>query len=159
MLVLLTSTLVGRPLQRRDVCTGNRCGSPTDVIANKSDQSDDGHGLDKYVGIIMAVAFVLVLFVLWVAFANWPKRKLREWLRSRRKDDVQKIEAVDLTEAAGELAIPAKVAIVDEKNAKHDADVGYLEGHRRNVRRFLYPSILSLPFSQRPSVHTVTINR
>ncbi|KAK0456512.1 hypothetical protein EV421DRAFT_66249 [Armillaria borealis] len=135
MLLLLTSTLVGRPLQRRDVCTGNRCGSPTDGIdANKSDQGDDGKGLDKYVGIIMAVAFVVLLFVLWVAFANWPKRKLRQWFR--RKDDVEKIEAVDLTEAAGKVAKPAKAAFVDEKNAKHDVDAGYLEG-RRYVSHFL----------------------
>ncbi|KAK0208299.1 hypothetical protein DFS33DRAFT_429740 [Desarmillaria ectypa] len=144
MLVLFTSTLIGRPLQRRDVCTGNRCGSPTDGIVNKSDGGDDGHGLDKYVGIIMAVAFVVVLFVLWVAFANWPKRKLREWSRCRRKDDVQKVEAVDLTEAAGEIAKPVKAAFVDEKNAKHGVDAGYLaRGHRRNM----------------PSVHTVIINR
>lgn len=141
MLLLLTSTLVGRPLQRRDVCTGNRCGSPTDGIdANKSDQGDDGKGLDKYVGIIMAVAFVVLLFVLWVAFANWPKRKLRQWFR--RKDDVEKIEAVDLTEAAGQVAKPAKAAFADEKNAKHDVDAGYLEGRR-----------------YRPSVHAVIINR
>ncbi|KAG7450458.1 uncharacterized protein BT62DRAFT_927748 [Guyanagaster necrorhizus] len=86
----------------------------------------------------MAVAFVLVLFVLWVAFAQWPKWKLRQCCR---RSAVQKIEAVDLTEAAQNVARPANAAFVDEKKTKHDVDAE--QGHRRN----------------RPSVHAVIINR
>jgi len=47
--------------------------------------------VQRYFGILIALLFVLLIFLLWVYFAQYPRRKLRQWgctcMSSREYDD------------------------------------------------------------------------
>ncbi len=94
MFVLITSTLLGRPLQRRQLCaaSSSMCGAPGDGLdttrtadagdaARDSAQFSTGSGPHRFIGIIMAVAFILLALLVWAIFA---RRRLRQWWTSNR---------------------------------------------------------------------------
>ncbi|KAG6850504.1 hypothetical protein H0H93_012505 [Arthromyces matolae] len=39
----------------------------------------DKPGLHRYIGVIMVIGLAFAIFILWLSFGRWPRRKMREW--------------------------------------------------------------------------------
>ncbi|KAL1740155.1 hypothetical protein HDZ31DRAFT_68211 [Schizophyllum fasciatum] len=78
----------------RDTCPPNTpCKSDgvspsTDPSQSKSQGSDDSHELGSdvkgYIGVAVVCGLILIGLVLWLTLANYPRRKMRQWMDRAR---------------------------------------------------------------------------
>ncbi|KAM6498162.1 hypothetical protein JOM56_006110 [Amanita muscaria] len=94
---------------------------PAQPDSHSSDATYDGPGPQRYIGVGMVAAIVVLALVLWVWFGAWPKQMLskRWWSRRKRRRDTENIKAnglIDLTASLPSLEKPKRVRIRDNES-------------------------------------------
>ena len=63
-------------------------------------------GPHRYIGIGMVVGMVFVIFILWLLFGRWPRRKLREWGWLKTKPESEESGTMEKPRVVDEIVLP-----------------------------------------------------
>ncbi|KAG6902898.1 hypothetical protein C0995_010068 [Termitomyces sp. Mi166 len=85
----------------------------SDPVGKDNSQGDEGPqgyankpGPHRYIGVGMVVGLALVIFVLWLLFGRWPRRKIREWGWLKMKPESEESGVVEKLRVVDEIILP-----------------------------------------------------